>query len=283
MIAITGSTGQLGQLVIKELLARVAPGEIVALARNVEKARDVLPAGLSIRRADYSDPASLDEALQGVDKLLLISSSELGQRAGQHQAVIDAARRAGVKLLAYTSLLHADRSPLGLAAEHRTTEAALKASGIPFVNLRNGWYTENYAQGLKGAVERGALAGAAGTGRIASAARADYAAAAAVALLEPGMAGRTFELAGDDSYTLAELAAETARQSGKPLSYRDLSEADYAKVLIGAGLPEPIALMLADSDHGASQGALFDDSRTLSSLIKRPTTPYTQVVAAALR
>ncbi|VCU70286.1 Quinone oxidoreductase 2 [Pigmentiphaga humi] len=278
MIAVTGSTGQLGRLVVQELVGRVGAGQVVALARSVDKAREVLPAGVQVRRADYADAASLDAALHDVDKLLLISSSEVGQRVPQHQAVVDAARRAGVNFIAYTSLLHADSSPLALGNEHVATEAAVRASGIPFALLRNGWYTENYAQALPGAVERGVLAGCAGDGRIASASRSDYAAAAAAVLTQEGMAGKVFELAGDEAYTLAEFAAEAARRSGRPVSYQNLAEPAYKALLVQAGLPEAVSDLLADSDAGAAKGGLFDEGHALSGLIGRPTTPYAEVV-----
>ena len=283
MIVITGANGQLGRLVIDALLQKLPASDIVAAVRNPAKAQDLAARGVQVRQADYNQPATLDAAFQGADKLLLISSSEVGQRAPQHRAVIDAARRAGVKLVAYTSLLHADTSPLGLAAEHRETEAALRASGLPFVLLRNGWYTENYAASIPAALQHGALLGSAGTGRIASAARADYAAAAAAVLTGEGQAGRVYELAGDTAYTLAELAADIARQSGKAVAYQNLPEADYKAALLGAGLPEGLAGLLADSDAGAERGGLFDDSRQLSRLTGRPTTPLATVVGAALQ
>ena len=185
-------------------------------------------------------------------------------------------------LLAYTSLLHADSSPLPLAAEHKATEARLQASGLPHVILRNGWYTENYLASLPVALEHGVLLGCAGQGRIASAARADYAAAAAAVLTRPDQAGRIYELAGDSAYTLAELAAEISRQAGKPVRYQDLPEADYRAVLLGAGLPEGLAVLLAESDSGAARGGLYDDSRQLSQLIGRPSTPLAAQVAQAL-
>ncbi|WP_145509111.1 SDR family oxidoreductase [Yersinia alsatica] len=282
MIAVTGATGQLGRLVINALLKKVPASEIIAAVRHPEKASDLAALGLQVRKADYSQPATLDAAFQGVDKLLLISSSEVGQRVAQHTAVINAAKHAGVKLLAYTSLLHADKSILGLGEEHRATEALLRESGLPVVLLRNGWYTENYAASIAPALAHGAFIGAVGNGRIASAARADYAQAAAAVLTQEGQAGKVYELAGDDSYTLAEFAAEIARQSGKPVVYQDLSEADFKQALISAGLPEGFASMLADSDAGAAQGGLFDDSHTLSKLIGRPTTPYAKVIAATL-
>lgn len=282
MIAVTGATGQLGRLVINALLKKVPASEIIAAVRHPEKASDLAALGLQVRKADYSQPTTLDAAFQGVDKLLLISSSEVGQRVAQHTAVINAAKHAGVKLLAYTSLLHADKSILGLGEEHRATEALLRESGLPVVLLRNGWYTENYAASIAPALAHGAFIGAVGNGRIASAAREDYAQAAAAVLTQEGQAGKVYELAGDDSYTLAEFSAEIARQSGKPVVYQDLSEADFKQALISAGLPEGFASMLADSDAGAAQGELFDDSHTLSKLIGRPTTPYAKVIAATL-
>lgn len=282
MIAVTGATGQLGRLVIDALLATVPAQDVIALVRSPEKAADLAARGVQVRKADYAQPDTLQPALQGVDRLLLISSSEVGQRLAQHRAVIDAAKAAGVTLLAYTSLLHADTSPLGLAQEHKQTEALLQASGIPFVLLRNGWYTENYMAGLPTALQHGALLGSAGQGRIASATRADYAAAAAAALTGEGHAGKVYELAGDDAYTLAELAAEAGAQAGKPLVYKDLPQQDYQDVLVGAGLPQGFAALLADSDAGAARGTLFDDSRQLSALIGRPSTGWRDVVRQTL-
>jgi len=282
MIVVTGATGQLGRLVIKALLIKVPAAEIVAAVRNPEKAKDLAETGIQVRYADYSQPASWDEALKGADKVLLISSSEIGQRANQHRNVIDAAKRSGVKLLAYTSVLHAGTSPLGLAAEHRATEALLSASGVPFVLLRNGWYTENYTAGVPAALAHCAVYGCAGDGRISSAARADYAEAAAAVLTSDNQAGRVYELAGDTSYTLTELTAEISRQSGKNIGYVNLPEAEYKSVLIKVGLPEIIAELLANSDTGASKDALFDDSRQLSKLIGRSTTSLATAIAAIL-
>jgi NAD(P)H dehydrogenase (quinone) len=283
MIVITGATGHLGRLIIATLLKNVPASDIVAAVRNVEKARDIAALGVHVRRADYNEPPAWDEALKGADKVLLISSSEVGQRARQHRSVIDAARRAGVKFLAYTSVLRAETSPLGLAAEHKETEALISASGIPHTLLRNGWYTENYTAGIPGALARGAVYGCAGEGRIASAARLDYAEAAAAVMTAENQAGRVYELAGDTAYTLAELAAEISRQSGKNIGYVDLPEGEYRNVLKKAGLPEAIAAMIADSDRGVSRGALFDDGHQLSKLINRPTTSLSASVAAVLQ
>ena len=282
MIVITGASGQLGRLVIQSLLTKVPANRIVAAVRNPEKASDLAALGVQVRRADYTDSASLDAAFQGAEKVLLISSSEVGQRLAQHRNAIDAAKRAGVALLAYTSLLHADTSPLGLAGEHVATEAWLKQSGVPFVLLRNGWYTENYLASIPPALQHGAFIGSAGEGRIASAARADYAEAAAIALTRPEQSGKVYELAGDDAYTLAGFAAELSRQSGKAIPYVDMPENEYKSALIGARLPEPLAGLLADSDSGASRGGLFDDTRQLSALIGRPTTPLAVSMRAAL-
>ena len=282
MIVVTGATGHLGRLVIDSLLKSVPASEIVAAVRNPDKASDLAARGVQVRQCDYNQPATLDTTFKGANKLLLISSSELGQRTSQHRAVIEAAQRANVKLLAYTSVLHADTSPLGLAVEHQETETLLRASGLPAVVLRNGWYTENYAAGIPVALAHGVVLGSAGAGKIASAARADYAAAAAAVLTRDDQAGRVYELAGDTFYTLAEFAEEIARQSGKAVLYQDLPEADYKAALISAGLPEGFAALLADSDVGASQGGLFDDGHQLSQLIGRPTTPLAAIISAAL-
>ena len=272
MIAITGATGQLGQHVIESLLKTVPASQIVAIVRNPAKATALSQQGITVRQADYSDEAALTAALQGIDKLLLISSSEVGQRAPQHRNVVNAAKAAHVKFIAYTSLLHADTSPLGLADEHVATEKMLAESGIAYALLRNGWYTENYLASAPAALEHGVFIGAADEGKIASATRADYAAAAARVISEDGHAGKTYELAGDAGWTLSQLAAELAKQSGKKVVYQNLSEADFAAALKGVGLPAGLADMLADSDTGASKGGLFDDSHTLSKLIGRPTT-----------
>lgn len=272
MIAITGATGQLGQHVIESLLKTVPASQIVAIVRNPAKATALSQQGIIVRQADYTDEAALTTALQGVDKLLLISSSEVGQRTPQHRNVINAAKAAHVKFIAYTSLLHANTSPLGLADEHVATEKMLADSGIAYALLRNGWYTENYLASAPAALEHGVFIGAAGEGKIASATRADYAAAAARVISEDGHAGKIYELAGDEGWTLSQLAAELAQQSGKKVVYQNLSEADFAAALKGFGLPAGLADMLADSDVGAAKGGLFDDSHTLSKLIGRPTT-----------
>lgn len=282
MIVVTGATGQLGRLVIAALLKKVPAASIVAAVRNVEKAKDFEALGVQVRYADYSVPASWDAALKGAEKVLLISSSEIGQRANQHRNVIEAARRSGVQLLAYTSVLRTDTSPLGLAAEHKETEALIQASGVPFVVLRNGWYTENHAAGVPSALAHGAVYGCAGDGLISAAARVDYAEAAVAVLTMDNQAGRIYELAGDTAYTLTELAAEISRQSGKEIGYVNLPQAEYKELLLNVGLPEVVAELLSDSDTGISKGALFDDGHQLSKLIGRPTTPLAATIAAAL-
>ena len=282
MIAITGATGQLGRLVAQALLQSVPAAHIVAAVRTPAKAQDLAALGVQVRQADYTQPDTLRAAFAGVDKLLLISSSEVGQRFAQHSVVIDAAKAAGVKLIAYTSILRADTSALGLAAEHKETEAALRASGVPFVLLRNGWYTENYAGVVPTAVQYGAVMGSAKDGRIAAASRADYAAAAAAVLVRDSQAGKVYELAGDTAFTLTELAAEIAKQSGKPVAYADMPQAVYAAELVKVGLPEGFAALLADSDAAAANGGLFDDGKQLSQLIGRSTTPISQTIAMNL-
>ncbi|MFC0243133.1 SDR family oxidoreductase [Rhodopseudomonas telluris] len=281
---VTGASGQLGRLVIDGLLKTVAASQIGVLVRSDKAAAEFAARGLHVHTGDYGRPETLTAAFAGVDRALLISSSEIGQRTAQHRNAIEAAKQAGVSLLAYTSLLHADTSPLGLAEEHRQTEAALKASGVPHALLRNGWYTENYAASIPAALGHGALLGSAGDGRIASAARADYAEAAVKVLTaDVPQAGHVYELAGDAAYTLTEFVAELSRQSGKTVVYQNLPQADYEAALIGAGLPKPFAALLADSDAGAAKGALNDASGELGRLIGRPTTPLAETIAAALK
>ncbi len=283
-IFVTGANGQLGRLVIDALLARVPAKQIVAGVRTPEKADELVALGVEVRETDYNRPETLEQAFVGIDKLLLISSSEVGKRLPQHQAVIAAAQQAEVKQLVYTSLLHADRSVLKLLAdEHWPTEQAIQASGLPFVILRNGWYTENYVASVPAAINNGAFYGSAGEGRIASAARQDYAEAAAVVLTSgEKYQGQTLELAGDESYSLGELAAVVSQLTGKAIPYHNLSAEDYSGALVAAGLPEPIAQLLAVSDSAAEQGALFDDSHVLQQLIGRKTTPLKELIAAAI-
>ena len=282
-VLVTGASGQLGRLVIANLLKTTPAAQIAAIVRGSKAAEELSAPGISVFIADYTKPETLDAAFAGVGRLLLISSSEIGQRAAQHRNAIEAAKRAGVSLLVYTSVLHADTSPLGLAEEHRQTEAMLQASGVPHAVLRNGWYTENYTAGIAAALALGAVFGCAGEGRIASAARADYAEAAAKVLTSgEDQAGRVYELAGDEAYTLSQFAAEISRQAGKAIGYTNLPEADYKAALLAAGLPEGLVALLADSDTGASKGALFDDSRELSRLTGRPTTRLAVSVTAAL-
>ncbi len=278
-IAITGATGQLGRLVLAGLKTKLQTHRIIALARSADKAADL---GVPVREADYDRPETLQRSLAGVDTLLLISSSEIGRRSAQHRNVIAAAKQSGVERIVYTSLLHADTSPLSLAAEHLDTERALKDSGIRHTILRNGWYTENYMGSVKAALAGGVYIGSAGEGKIASATRSDYADAAVHVLATEGHDGKTYELAGDEAYTLTDLAAEIARQSGSPVAYHNLPEADYAAALISVGLPAAFAQAIASWNVEASRGALLDDSGQLSKLIGRATTPLSAAVAEAL-
>ena len=274
-IAITGASGQLGRLVIAALVARgIAP---VALVRSPEKAADL---GVEVRTFDYTAPDVA--ALWGVDVLVLISSNDFNDRAGRHANVIAAARTAGVGRVVYTSLLKGDASPMRLAQDHIATEAALKTSGMRYTILRNGWYLETLTGSLGAALAQGAVIGSAENGRFSAAARADFAQAIAVTAAMPGHDNAIYELAGDSAFTMAEFAAELARQSGKPVRYESLPEATYAALLQGFGLPEAFARILADSDAKAAIGALQDDSRTLSRLIGRPTTPMAEAIAEAL-
>lgn len=281
--AVTGASGQLGRLVIPALAARVSAENVVAIVRDPAKAEGLFPDGVRIRAGDYEKPETLAAALAGVEGLLLISSNAIGSRVPQHRNVIEAARAAGVRRIAYTSLLHADTSVLGLGDEHRQTEALLYASGLEIILLRNGWYSENYTAGIPAALANGTLYGAAGDGRIASAPRADYAEAAAAALAGNMVGKQVFELAGDSAYTLSDFAAALSAATGKEIAYVDLPQAGYRDALLGAGLPAPVADLLSDSDAGAAKGALFDDSHTLSTLIGRATVPIADSIASALK
>lgn len=281
MIAVTGATGHLGQLVIDQLLQKVPASQVIAAVRNPDKAKNLAARGVQVRLANYENPSTLASAFQGVQKLLLISSSEIGKRIEQHAAAVAAAKNAGVQLLVYTSLLRTDTARMSLASEHLATENAIRASGVPFVILRNSWYIENYTENLGAALQHGAILGAAKDGRIAAATRADYAAAAVAVLTTPGHEGKVYELGGDLSFTLSDLAAEVSKQFGKPVSYTNMPSEQYAATLQSFGLPLPVAQMLASADEGISRGELDTQSRDLSRLIGRPTTPLTAAIAAA--
>lgn len=283
MIAVTGATGQLGQFVIKHLLAGAEAQNIAAIVRNPEKAAALKAQGVNVRVADYNSPKALQTAFVGVEKLLLISSSEVGQRVPQHKNVIDAAKQAGVGLIAYTSLLHVNNSPLMLADEHIQTESYLQLAGVPFVLLRNGWYTDNYLASVVPALQNKGFIGSAKEGRISSSAREDYAEAAAKVLLSAKpQQGKIYEFAGDESYTLSELCAIVSTESGQDIPYIDLPQAEFSAALQKAGLSALVADMLADSDAGAAKGALFDDGQVLSKLLGHPTTPLRDLVKASL-
>lgn len=278
-IGITGATGQLGRLVVDYAKKSTSSSNIVALVRDPEKAKDL---GVEVRAFDYNKPEALEAQLKGIDRLLLISGSEIGKRVQQHENVIKAAKAAGIKLLAYTSLLHTDSSPIFLASEHLPTEKILRASGITYAILRNGWYTENYTQSISQSITAGAVFGCAGQGKISAAARKDYAEAAAVVLTGEGHEFKIYELAGDESFTLSDLAAEISKQTGKKIVYNNLSEAELVEVLKNAGLPEQMAGAFASIDTHIANGALYDNSHQLSQLIGRKTTPLSAVVKEAI-
>jgi NAD(P)H dehydrogenase (quinone) len=280
---VTGSTGELGRLAIGELLKRVPPGRIVAGVRSPdhEVAKQFVAQGVEVRVADYAQPETLVAAFQGIDRLLLISSSADDGRLAQHENVINAAKAVNVGLLAYTSLLHADTSALGFGEDHRRTEAILATSGVPHVLLRHGWYMENHMHLIPAALQYGAVLGCAGEGRFSTASRGDFAEAAAVVLTTEGQAGRIYELAGDESYTLADFAAAISAAAGRPVAYRDMPEADYKRMLIDMRLPEAVAELIADADTGASRGELEDGGQQLSALLGHPTTAWRQAVERA--
>lgn len=283
MIVVTGASGQLGRLVVKALLRSTSASQVIAMVRNRDKAGELAAAGVEVRQADYDHPETLDAALKGAQKVLLISGTAVGRRVPQHRAVIEAARKAKVQLFAYTSVLRAPTTPLAVGPEHRETEAILTSSGLPWVLLRNGWYCENYLHRAMGAAASGTLVGCAGDGRISAASRADYAEAAAAVLTHTNQAGRTYELAGDESFTLTELASELSRQLSRAISYRNVPEAEFRASLEAAGIPSIYATMMGKSDAATVGGALLETGRQLSSLIARATTPIHTVIAEAIR
>lgn len=280
-IAVTGATGQLGRLTIAALKRRAPEARLIALVRDPAKAADL---GVEVREFDYTTPATLASGLEGVEVLAVISSNDFNDRPGQHRNVFEAAKAAGVGRVLYTSLLRADTSPALLAADHKASEAVLKASGLTYTVLRNGWYTENYTGSLGGALQAGAIVGAAPKARISSAPRADYAEALAVVASTPGHEGKVYELAGSTAFSLEEFAAEVSRQTGREIPYAAMPEGEYAALLVSFGLPEGFATVLADADAtSASADTLFDDSRTLERLIGRPTVSFAETVAEALK
>lgn len=278
-IGITGATGQLGQLVVQKLKDKNPDAKLVALVRNPDKAK---PLGIEAKAFDYEQPEALPKALEDIDRLVFISGSEIGKRETQHKNVINAAKQAQVKQIAYTSLLHADTSSMILAPEHLATEKMLQDSGIPHTILRNGWYTENYTAGLKQAVEQGAIIGSAGDGKISSATREDYAEAIAETIINDDHTGKTYELAGDQTFTMQDLAAEVSKQTGKNIEFVNLPEAEYAQKLQEIGLPEGMAKAFGSLDYSASKNDLHDESGELARLINRPTTSLSQAVKTGL-
>lgn len=278
-ILVTGATGQLGRLIIVSLLERgAAADQIVAGARDVSKAADL---GVRAVHLDYTDPASVAAALEGVDSVVLVSGSEVGQRVAQHRTVIDAAAAAGVTKFVYTSAPKATTSDLVLAPEHKATEEAIVASGLPAVILRNNWYTENYVRDLATAAQTGVLSAGVGDGRVASASRKDFADAAAVVLLEDGHIGQVYELGGDVAWNYADLAAAFSEISGREVAYVPVTFDEQVASLRGLGLDEGTAGFVAALDAGIRDGALADTDGTLARLIGRPTTPLIEGLRAA--
>ncbi len=281
-IVIAGATGQLGRHVVEALLERNVPAaDIVATGRSVEKLADFAERGVTVQEMDYENPASVAEALNGATKVLLISSSAVGQRVEQHRTVIEAAKAEGVELLAYTSIANADTTGMKLAAEHQATEELLKESGVPFVLLRNSWYLENYTEQLQGTLAQGAIAGSAGDGKVSGATRADYAQAAAAVLVADHQAGKVYELGGDHAFTLDQLASEISSAAGREIAYNDLPANEYQQILVGAGVPDAFAEILADSDLGIARGDLLVTSGDLQKLIGHPSTPLSEAVRSA--
>ncbi|MFB7743111.1 SDR family oxidoreductase [Streptomyces sp. NPDC056132] len=281
-IVVTGATGSLGRLVVEDLLTRVPASEIAAVVRDKEKAAGLAARGVELRIADYSEPATLAGAFEAGDRVLLISGSEVGRRVPQHTAVIEAAKAAGVAQLAYTGILGGPDADFALADEHRVTERLILESGLPYTFLRNGWYTENYTANLAPVLAHGAVVSNAGEGRVASAARADYAAAAAAVLTGEGHLGRAYELSGDVAWSFAEYAAEVAAATGEPVTYNAVTPEAHLAILTGAGLPTAFAELLVDVDLAIERGRLAATPGDLARLIGRPTTPLATTVRSAL-
>jgi NAD(P)H dehydrogenase (quinone) len=281
-IVVTGATGHLGRHVVEQLLEKVPAEQITAVVRNAEKAADFADRGVKIALADYNNPASYDSLFSAGDKVLLISGNEFDKgRVQQHKVVIDAAKAAGVALLAYTSA--PGTLTAALADDHRGTEEILLDSGVPYALLRNGWYHENYTENLAPVLEHNAVVAAAGDGKVSSASRADYAAAAVAVLTGEGHENTTYELGGDTPWSFAEYAAELSRQTGKDIAYNAVSPEALAGILTGAGLPEPFAQILAGVDASIEKGELVVSTGDLSRLTGRPTTPFAEAIAAALK
>ncbi|MFJ2648632.1 SDR family oxidoreductase [Streptomyces sp. NPDC087420] len=282
-IVVTGATGHLGRLVIESLLAfGTAPGDIAAVVRDKEKAAELAARGVELRVADYDRPETLADAFRAGDRVLLISGNAVGQRVPQHTAVIEAARAAGVERLAYTGILGGPDADLQLAAEHKVTERLILDSGLPYTFLRNGFYTEVYTEALAPVLEHGKVIQSAGDGRVASASRADYAAAAAAVLTGDGHLNRAYELSGDTAWSFAEYAAELSRQTGRTITYENVPAGTYREILTGAGLPEQYASIFVDVAEATGRGALAGRTGELAGLIGRPTTPLADSVAEAL-
>lgn len=282
-IVVTGATGALGRLVIDELLAEGVPaGEIATVVRDKAKAAPLAALGVELRIADYSAPETLAGAFRAGDRVLMISGSEVGRRVAQHAAVIDAAKEAGVAQLAYTGILGGPEADFELAAEHRATEELILASGLPYTFLRNGWYTENHTGNLAPVLAHGAVLSNAGEGRVASAARADYAAAAAAVVTGEGHLGTAYELSGDVAWSFAEYAAAVAAASGQEIAYHPVTPEAHLAVLTGAGVPAPFAEILVDVDLAVERGRLAGTSGDLARLIGRPTTPMARTVTEAV-
>ena len=282
-VVVTGATGQLGRLVVEDLLSGGLPaGQIAAAGRSVEKIADLADRGVRVAAIDFTEPDTLVAAFTGADVLLLVSSSAIGARALQHANVIEAAAAAGVGRIVYTSAPHADTSALVLAPEHKATEALIQASGLAFTILRNGWYTENFLGSVEQARATGELVSSAGAGRVASASRADYAAAAARVLTETGHEGRVYELSGDTAWGFDELANVLGDLVGRPVVYRSVTAEEHLAILTAAGLDAGTAQFVVALDGNTRDGLLAETSGDLGKLIGRPTTPLAEGLRAAL-
>ncbi|GAB3301512.1 SDR family oxidoreductase [Geodermatophilus aquaeductus] len=279
--AVTGATGGLGRRAVQELLDRGVPAsDVVAVVRRPDAAADLAARGVQVRHGDYSRPDTLPAALAGVDRLLLVSGSEAGQRVPQHTAVIDAAAAGGVQRIVYTSIAHADTSTNPLAPEHRETEEVLRRSGVPATVLRNSWYAEGYTSRIDEYLATGEIVGAAGDGRVSVAPRDDFAVAAAAALLADEEGTVVRELGGP-GVTLADLAAAVTEVTGTTVRYRDLPAGELVATLQGGGLDAGTAGFVAGIDTSIARGDLDTGDADLAALLGRPVTPLADAVRAA--
>lgn len=284
-LLVTGASGQLGRLVLDSLLASgKSPASIIATTRDTAKLADYAAKGVIVRLADFDDAASLDAAFAGADKVLIISTDALdqpGKRLAQHKAAVAAAKEAGAKHILYTSMPQPDDSLVTFAPDHLGTEEAIKATGIPYTILRDGWYAENLFMSLPHALETGSWYTSTGEGRIAHITRADTAAAIAGAVLKAGNESKTYTLTGTKSRTAEEIAAIVSAATGKPLKVVHVTDAQLAEGLKAAGLPEGFIPTIVSFDANTREGKIASVTSDAETLSGRKPTSFEDFVAAS--